>query len=223
MAINDNTKRVFAPGCALMLYKPELAEKMHKILKENLGNIEMHNTCCKHEPGFKTETEVINTCPGCDKRFGKDYQNSKTISVWEILAESDFFPFPDYNGKTMTIIDACPTRDRERIHETIRILLNKMNINIIEPERTKMKSVCCGDSFYGQIPTEQVEVQMKKRTSDMPAEDVVVYCISCTKAVFIGGKTPHYMIDLLFGEDTIKKTLNIDAWHSELDIYIAAH
>jgi hypothetical protein len=73
------------------------------------------------------------------------------------------------------------------------------------------------------IPTEDVIVQMKKRASEIPAEDVVVYCISCTKAVFIGGKEPHYVIDLLFGEDSIPKTLDLDAWHKELDDYISAH
>jgi len=223
MEIKNHTKRVFAPGCAMMLYKPELAEKMHTILNDNLGGVEMHNTCCKHEPAFKSETEVINICPGCDKRFRNDYQNSKTISVWEILAESDFFPFPDYKGKTMTIIDACPTRDQDRIHIAIRKLLEKMNITLVELASTKIKGICCGDSFYGMIPTEDVIVQMKKRASEIPAEDVVVYCISCTKAVFIGGKEPHYVIDLLFGEDSIPKTLDLDAWHKELDDYISAH
>jgi Fe-S oxidoreductase len=219
----NSKKRVFAPGCAMMLYKPELAEKMHTILNDNLGKIEMYNICCKHEPDFESETEVINICPGCDKRFRNDYVNTKTISVWEILAESDFFPFPDYKGKTMTIIDACPTRDQDRIHIAIRKLLEKMNILLVEPANTKTKSICCGDSFYEVIPTKQVEAQMKKRASDMPAEDVVVYCISCTKAMFIGGKKPHYVIDLLFGEDTIHKTLDLDEWHKELDEYIEKH
>jgi hypothetical protein len=64
---------------------------------------------------------------------------------------------------------------------------------------------------------------MKKRASQMPVEDVIVYCISCTKAIFIGGKKPHYMVDLLFGEETIPKTLDLEAWHTQLDEYIAAH
>jgi hypothetical protein len=51
----------------------------------------------------------------------------------------------------------------------------------------------------------------------------VVYCISCSKPVFIGGKTPYYLIDLLFNEDTIPKTLEPDQWHKELDDYIANH
>ncbi|MDP4292150.1 MAG: (Fe-S)-binding protein [Bacteroidota bacterium] len=215
--------KIFAPGCALMLYKPYLAEKLHVILNENLGQMEVLNTCCRHEPRLAVMTEVINICPGCDKRFRNNYQNTTTVSLWEILAGSDFFPFPDYQGMEMSVIDACPTRDQARVQDAIRMLLEKMNIKVIEPKHTKTKSTCCGDSFYGAIPTEQVKKQMKKRTSEMPVWDVAVYCVSCSKSVFIGGKRPHYMIDLLFGETTVPGTLQPDQWHKELDEYIESH
>jgi hypothetical protein len=64
---------------------------------------------------------------------------------------------------------------------------------------------------------------MKKRTAEMPAPEVVVYCVSCALAVTIGGKTPRYMIDLLFGEETAPRILDLDAWHGRLQTYIDAH
>jgi len=216
-------QRIFAPGCALMLYKPYLAEKLHAILNENVAKMDILSTCCRHEPQVAEMTEVINICPGCDKRFRNNYPQTTTISLWEVLAESDFFPFPDYQGKEMTIIDACPTRDQERIHTAIRKLLKKMNIAIVEPLHTKTMSTCCGDSFFGEISTEKVKRQMEKRTGEMPVEDVVVYCVSCSKSVFIGGKKPRYMIDLLFGETTIPGTVEPDDWHREIDAYIELH
>jgi len=216
-------KNVFAPGCALMLYKPELAEKIHLILNENLGKMDKLLICCHHDPQFSEKAEVINVCPGCDKRFGNDYQSSSTISLWEILAESDFFTFPNYQGQYMSIIDACPTRDQERVHNAIRTILHKMNITLIEPKNTRIKSTCCGDSFYGVIPTEKVIEQMTKRTSEMPLDDVVVYCVSCIKSVYIGGKTPHFLIDLLFENETVPKTYKPDEWHTELNDYIEQH
>ncbi len=82
------TKRVFAPGCALVLYKPELVEKLHLILNENLGEMEKLLTCCHHDPQLTEKTEIINICPGCDKRFRNDYENASTIYLWEILAEN---------------------------------------------------------------------------------------------------------------------------------------
>ncbi len=216
-------QRVFAPGCALLMYKPHLAEKMNAILSENLGKMDDLLTCCKHVPQLDSVTEVINICPGCDKRYSNDYQNTTTISLWEILAGSDFFPFPDYGGRTMSILDACPTREKVVVHEAIRTLLSKMNIKVIEPAKTGTRSTCCGDSFYGVIPVEEVKKQMRKRTSEMPNENVVVYCISCIKSVHIGGKRPHYLVDLLFGEETHPGTWEPDQWHQELDEFISVH
>ena len=215
--------KVFAPGCALMLYKPELAERLHRMLNENLGEMDLHLICCRHDPQIPANTEIVNVCPGCDKRFGNDYELTSTISLWEILAGSDFFPFPDYHGKRMSILDACPTRDQEKVHKAIRTVLKKMNITLVEPKNTGTKSTCCGDSFYGVIPTGKVKEQMIKRTSEMPLDEVVVYCVSCIKSVFIGGKNPRYLVDLLFENETVPKTYEPDEWHKELDEYIEKH
>ena len=216
-------KRVFAPGCAFILYKPELVKKIYDSLSKNLGAIDILLLCCKNQPELARGTQVINVCPGCDKRYRQNYTNISTISLWEVLTESNFFKFPDYQGKKMAIIDACPTRSEVRVHKAIRNLLDKMNITLIEPEKTGIKSTCCGDSFWGKISTEKVKMMMTERALEMPVEDVVTYCVSCTKSLFIGGKKPHYMIDLLFREETIPKTIEPDQWHKELDEYIESH
>jgi len=214
---------MFAPGCALMIYKPELAGKIHSLLNNSLGKMDMLTTCCRRDPGYTNPTQVINICPGCDKRFRSDYVNCSTISLWEILAGSDSFPFPDYGGQKMTIIDACPTRDQDHVHKAIREIVKKMNIDLVEPEKTMAKSTCCGDSFYGVLPAEDVKKQMEKKASEMPLNDVVVYCVSCSKSIFIGKKQPRYLIDLLFNETTVPKTYEPDEWHNELSQYIEAH
>jgi hypothetical protein len=41
--------------------------------------------------------------------------------------------------------------------------------------------------------------------------------------MFVGGKRPRYMIDLLFGEETVPKTFEPDEWHRQLDDYIDRH
>ena len=219
----DNEVLVFAPGCALMLYKPELAEKIHQKLQEKLGKMEMLLTCCQHDPQLSPNTKIINVCPGCDKRFRNDYWNITTVSLWEILARKDFLELPDYSKEQMSIIDACPTRDQVEILNAIRTVISKMNIMLIEPKNTKAKGTCCGDSYHGIISTEEVVDLMKQRTAEMPVDEVVVYCISCVKAVFNGGKKPRYLIDLVFEEETIPKTIYPDDWHNELRDYINLH
>ncbi len=216
-------KNVFAPGCALYLYKPDLAEKMFHMLRKAFVGLEEHTTCCRHQPNLSADTRVINVCAGCDKRYRELYEGVSTISFWELLAESDDFQFPDYAGKQLAILDACPTRDQVRVHKAIRTLLERMNIELKEPERTGTKSTCCGDSFYGVLPVAQVKEQMNKRAAEMPVDDVVVYCVSCIKAMHIGGKRPRYLVDLLFKERTEPGVVEPEEWHGMLDEFIATH
>jgi Fe-S oxidoreductase len=212
-------KYVFAPGCALMLYKPYLAEKIHELLNQHFGPMARLDICCRNQPALTDETKVINICPGCDRRFRENYAHASTVSLWELLAENDFFPYPDYQGREMTIIDACPTRNQPRVIQSVRTLLQRMNIRLIEPQA----NTCCGDSYWGNLPADQVKSKMSARAAEMPARDVVVYCVSCCKSMFIGGKQPHYLVDLLFGEDTLPGTIEPEDWHQELDVYVKGH
>jgi hypothetical protein len=85
----------FAPRCALMLYKPYLAQKIHRMLESILGEIIILDTCCHFDPGFKESSEIINICPGCDKRFTNNYERVSTRSLWEILDDSTDISYPD--------------------------------------------------------------------------------------------------------------------------------
>lgn len=233
--------RVYAPGCALMVYKPHLAEKVlahlsvgHSASADRPGvgdqpdavsrpAVVQHLTCCRHEPHLEPGTVVINTCAGCDRRYRELYEGVSTISLWEVLAQSDTFDFPDYHGAEMTIHDACPTRTESRVHDAIRELLGRMNIVVIEPEATRGAAVCCGDSFFGELPDDRVAALMTRRADAMPREDVVVYCVSCVNAMHIGGKRPRYLVDLLFAEETSPAVFEPNAWHALLDEFIAEH
>ncbi len=75
-----------------------------------MGQIQNHLICCKHDPTLEKDTQIINTCSGCDKRYRTLYEGISTVSLLEILAESKTFPFPNYEGIEMSIQDACPTR-----------------------------------------------------------------------------------------------------------------
>lgn len=214
----------YAPGCALMLYKPHLAARVLEHLNASDEPVLNHLTCCRHEPHLETGSVVINTCAGCDRRYRELYEGTSTVSLWEILADSDdAFDFPDYHGAEMAIHDACPTRSESRVHDAVRRLLKRMNVVIIEPEATRDRATCCGDSFFGELPDDRVEELMARRADSMPREDVVVYCVSCIKAMHIGGKRPRYLVDLLFAEDTIPGIFEPNAWHAQLEQFIADH
>lgn len=215
--------KLFAPGCALLIYKPHLADRLHELLCRHMEGMDRLEICCRNHPELAAGTQVINVCPGCDRRYRENYTESGTVSLWEVLAESDWFPFPDYQGQEMAITDACPTRSQQRVHKAVRKLLERMNIQVIEPARTGTNSACCGDSYWGVLPVEQVKEKMIGRAAEMPVDDVVVYCVSCSKSMFIGGKKPHYLVDLLFGEATVPQTYEPDEWHRQVEDFVASH
>jgi hypothetical protein len=73
------------------------------------------------------------------------------------------------------------------------------------------------------MPPDKVIEQMKKKAAEMPLDDIIVYCVSCTKSMFIGERRPRYMVDLIFGEDTEPQTIDPDGWHGQLDEFIDKH
>ena len=213
----------FNPGCALSIYKPEMEQRLLKYLNEIYRNVKMHNICCRHNPQVEVGSMIVNICAGCDRRFSSLYEGIETISFWEILDQTDAFPYPNYSGQKMAVHDACPIRGKPQVHTAIRSLLHKMNIQVIETERHGTRSVCCGDDFYPEYPLSQVHKKMKSRADSMPCENVAVYCVSCIKAMFIGGKSPRYMIDLLYNEETTAGVYDTAEWHKQLQAYIATH
>ena len=216
-------KTYYNPGCALLIYKEDLALKVLEYLKTKDPKIELHTTCCHHNPSVENGSLIINTCAGCDKRFADLYDNIDTISLWEYLANDDSFPFPDYSGLTLSVHDSCPIREKSQIHEASRVLLQKMNIEIIENAQTKGNSICCGDSLYPKAPLEVIHEKMRERAQSMPCAEVCVHCVSCIKSMYIGGKKARYMVDLLFDELTEVQEYDTVKWHDQINAFIETH
>lgn len=219
----DWSKTYFNPGCALTIYKKDAEFKVLKILQKHRGDIRLHNVCCHHEPKLPHGSTIINNCAGCDRRFRSLYEGINTISLWEILDSIRALELPRYEGLTMSVHDSCSFRQKPQVHQAVRSLLRKMNIEIVESEFSGTKSVCCGDNLYSKVPLEKIREFQKKRAEQMPCQDVAVYCVSCIKSMTIGGKTAHHMVDLILNETTEPQELDIVTYHDSLQTYIDAH
>ena len=219
----NKDKCYFNIGCAFSIYKPHSNKKILDILNQNFGDIKLHEVCCQHNPKLPSGSTIINNCAGCDRRFLSEYEGISTISVWEMLDSIDNLKLPKYDNLTVSVHDSCSYRQRPQVHSAVRSLLSKMNIKIIESEFSCSKSVCCGDSFLGKKPLEEVHNFQKKRASQMPCQDVVVYCVSCIKSMTIGSKTAHHLLDLVLNEETEVQELDLIKYHESLQCYIDAH
>lgn len=219
----DMSKCYFNPGCALSIYKPKSGEKILDMLNKYFGKVQLHSICCHHEPKLPHGSTIINNCAGCDRRFRSLYEGVHTISLWEVLNGIEELPLPDHMGLTVSVQDSCSYRPKPQVHESVRNILRKMNIEIIESKYSGTKSICCGDDYYPKLPIEKVTELQKKRALQMPCKDVAVYCVSCIKSMTIGEKTAHYMVDLVLDEETEPQETRIDVYHDALNQYIAEH
>lgn len=211
---------VFAPGCALYLYKPQTVERflswLNRDAQTDADRIPLHLTCCHNEPQCPQGSTLITVCTGCDRRFRKRYAGITTVSIWELLADDDSFPLPDHGGVRMALHDTCTARKEERIHTAVRKVLKRMHIEVVEPGNNRTESVCCGDRYYGKMPDDEVFAKMRERAEQMACDDVAVYCVACSKSMAIGGKTPHYLPDLLFCEPTTAQQADPVAWRASI-------
>lgn len=213
----------FNPGCALSIYKPEMENMILEYLNKNYTKTALHKRCCQHEPEVEKGSVLINVCAGCDKRFSTLYEGVATISLWEVIDSLDSFIFPDYRGLKMSVHDACPIREKPQVHQAVRNLLKKMNIEVVETKFNGPRSICCGDDLYPEHSVEKVHKAMKKRAGSMLCEDVCVYCVSCIKSMYIGGKTPRHLVDLLMHQLTDPQIYDTVKWHEQLQEYIDCH
>ena len=219
----DMSKCYFNAGCAINVYKPQIAQKMFLLLKEHFGPVKHHNICCHHNPNLPQGSTIINNCAGCDRRFRTLYEGINTITFWEVLDTLSTVKLPDWSGLSVSVHDSCSFRQKPQVHNAVRNILKKMNIKIIENDFCREKSVCCGDTFYGVIPNAKVIEAQKRRAAQMPCDKVLVYCIGCLRALYEGGKQTLYLPDLIFGAISTPIKDDLQLHHRLIEKYRAEH
>ena len=192
-------RTLFASGCALKAYKPKLISEIIEFLYKADMIDGTYDICCKLAQNIEEETLIIDCCPGCSHMF-KTIPNVSVISLWRVLLNANF-PLPDYHGRKMTIHDACHARGRNssEMQDSVRELCEKMNIELIEPKRTRDETPCCGGCAKNNEARKQMAI---RRAESLPLEDAVLYCTGCVRSFSVTDVHPHHLLDLIFNEPT---------------------
>ena len=214
---------LYAPGCALVTYKPELADQLKTYIETLYGPMDTLLTCCFNAPKLEDGTCIITPCATCALHYQKLYPNCTVKFFLEELAERADFPFPNYEGMHMSIQDTCSARTQPHYLQAIRTLIQRMNIVLDEPEKTGAKAKCCGQLLYGKVSSEKLHTYIENRANEMPCQDVIVYCASCIMSMTVGGKQPRYLLDLLFSHPTHMQGVGVDAWNQRLKEFRRTH
>lgn len=203
--MTDVTQTLFAPGCALRGYKPDLIDRMTAFLMDAGIVSGTYLTCCKTDQPIHSPVTLITCCPGCDHAFGAHAPEASTVSLWKALLDTDF-PFPDYHHAVMSIHDSCHSRSRNssEMQAAVRTLCERMNIDLAEPIHTLDETRCCGGCA---VNLDERRAMAHTRAEDFPADNVVVYCTGCTRSLSVTHVHPRHILDLLYGEPTEGLTL----------------
>lgn len=219
----ENADYLFYPGCQLSASYPEYVEKAYKYLLSNIKEgVGIMLGCCgapadwagrkdlmqENIDRFKkiwNETRkpvFILACSSCIRIFDRYLPEIPYVSLWEIIQR---YGLPETAKKVqhqiLNIHDACATREKNEVHESVRNIAGELGYEIRELKYTKNKTKCCG---YGGLVyyanREQAKGFVEDRINETK-EDLLVYCAMCKDLFVGGGKRTFHILDLIFGEN----------------------
>lgn len=208
----------FFPGCTFPALFPEALKNTYSTLKKNIPDIGLVLNCCskpskmlglkaKHndlisqtvrEIESKGIKKLLTCCPNCHVTF-KEYNPSfEVVSIYEELDRQRIQPCSPYLPE-VTIHDPCVTRFEESIHDSIRSLLARAGVQIVEMDHHGKKTLCCGEG--GAVGFHRLD--LARTWSDKRIDEarkvnlpMATYCAGCVNYLKPEHLTVH-VLDLL--------------------------
>ena len=215
--------QLYFPGCKYTAHAPEKSERLSRYLHERFG-LEVTGCCSVYHKALSEQDTAVYICPTCSAILEESAPQAQTVSVWELLAEDDQFPWPAYRGKRITVQDCWRTHDHRKMQDAIRAVLKRMGFEIVEIENSYERAAFCGISLlsapsprYEQLAprrfiqnadgrfqpcTKEVQTaRMQEHCRQYVTEEVVCYCTACLEGLRIGGVKGVHLMDLVMGPD----------------------
>ena len=147
---------VYYPSCKFTAYSPASSQKIQSYLAEKFS-VQMLGCCRPEHKNRVQEDTVVYICNTCAAFAQETSRAEKIISVWEVMAEDEEFPLPDYGGQKMTLQDCWRVYDNPCQQKAVRKILRRMKIDIVELEENYDQTRFCGLGLYNPMPDEYKE------------------------------------------------------------------
>ena len=210
----------FFPSCKAKADYPAASEQLREYIRRRVG-VDPAG-CCR--PGRKlpgAEDTALVVCNNCAAILEESSAAGDIRFVWDHIDRDADFPFPDYGGEAVTIQDCWIAVEKRGVQETVRSLLAKMNIRIVELADNFEKTRFCGVNLLSPCnpsnaklapkryvqngshmfrpcgPDEQTAI-FRAHCEQITTERVACYCKFCTDAIRMGGKRGVHLLELLF-------------------------
>ena len=210
---------IYYPGCKYTNRAPENSKKLTEYLHERF-DMKITGCCSTYYRSLSSKDTAVYVCPTCCAILQESAPQAEIMSVWELLNEDDKFPWPNYEGKEVTIQDCWRTHDNRPMQDAIRSILRRMNFQTVEIQEAYDKANFCGisllklqspryerlapkrfiedagDKFIPCTEEDQIR-QMKAHCLQYQTDTVVCYCTGCLEGLQIGGAHGVHLMDLV--------------------------
>jgi heterodisulfide reductase subunit D len=135
---------------------------------------------------------IVTSCPECARTLKIDYpeiignHDLEVVHIAELLAESELFrarvESVSTNGRGMvTYQDPCRLGRHMGIYDAPREAIANLGMELVEMDRTRNTSLCCGTSCWvacGQV-SKNIQVGRLKEARATGAELLITTCVKC--------------------------------------------
>jgi heterodisulfide reductase subunit D len=134
---------------------------------------------------------IVTTCPECARTLKVDYPQLVGPHGLEVLHLSQlleqqapsgtFKPATGDRHLVVTFQDPCRLGRHLGVYDAPRRVLTGLGFNLVEMERTRHTSLCCGTSCWtacGQV-SKQIQVERLKEARATGAQVLVTACVKC--------------------------------------------
>lgn len=211
----------YFPSCNFNAMCPETAKKIAAYLTPRMPE----TVCCRLDKNAYAADDVgIYLCQACREVMTENLHVG-TLSLWEYIDADESFRFPDYSGFKATVQDCWRDREHPEVHNAVRSLLRKMNVEFADIEgEAREKSRFCGDLHYEpqrpeniaiveeyaakgeplfKAPPEVMAQLMREQAEKITTEWVVTDCNRCTRTLRAGGANAVHLAELVFGDGEV--------------------
>ena len=195
---------IYYPSCNFATMHLQTAKKVRDYFEKQMPIAK----CCKIDKREFEKGDIgLYVCQACRKQIENQV---KTMSIWEYFDQLDNFDFPDYHGQKMYLQDCFRDRNHPEVHQAVRSLLKKMNIEVIEMKNNKDNSIFCGTLHYetkdlddihlSHYPKDVQEKYMQEYVQQFDNKKIICVCNRCLKGILLGKGKGVHLLELLFNK-----------------------
>jgi glutamate synthase (NADPH/NADH) small chain len=216
---HTTSARVFSPGCQLCASSPRQVGRVYNHLcRSLLDGVALILGCCGapahwagEEAGFQREVDafrnkwiglgrpmVILACSTCYRVFKENLTEVPILSLWKVLVEIGLPEAERHVASVpLAVHDPCTTRHEPEIQESVRRLLERLNMTVEELLLSREKTECCGFGGLMQDANPPLAREVVARRARESALDYVTYCAVCRDNLAAAEKRSVHLLDLI--------------------------